>query len=289
MTIDGRDVVTRTNEKIRRDRRRRIKRRALLCAAAVSVATGLVSFIAHRPHARVQTVAVLGTETLATYDIEKVVHSRIDGAFAYLFPRNTVFFIHKRGLERAIVEAYPRIETIDVTIDQQELRVLIQERKASYLWCGPVPFAEIVEEQACYYFDKSGFIFDSAPYFSAAVYFTLYDAIEAGGETDPIGSHVAHHEDIESLLSFVASLEPLGIRGFALGLTDTEATLYLGNTKDIHAPKVIWNIDGNYTELGSNLKSALAVEPMKSEVLGGEKKLDYIDLRYSDKVYYKMK
>ncbi len=289
MSVGPHDVVAKTNEKIRKDRRRQLKRRALLSFAVVSVLIGAVSFIAYRPHARVQTVAVLGTETLSVYDIEEIVHDRIDGAFVYLFPRNTVFFINKHALEKDIVQTYPRVETIDISIEKQELRILIQERKASYLWCGSVPFAEIVDERPCYYFDKSGFIFDSAPYFSAAVYFTLYDEVEASGEADPIGHYVSHHEGMESLLSFVASLEPLDIRGFALALTDTEATLYLGNTKDIHAPKVIWRIDGNYATLGSNLQSALGVEPMKSEALGGDKELDYIDLRYSDKVYYKLK
>lgn len=289
MSVGPHDVVAKTNEKIRKDRRRQLKRRALLSFAVVSVLIGAVSFIAYRPHARVQTVAVLGTETLSVYDIEEIVHDRIDGAFVYLFPRNTIFFINKHALEREVVNAYPRVETIDISIENRELLVLIQERQASYLWCGPVAFAEINDQETCYYFDKTGFIFDTAPYFSAAVYFTLYDTAIGGEKGSFIGSTISHAGQIEPLLSFVASLETLGIRGFALELGERDATLYLGNTKDTDAPKVIWRIDEDYTLLGSNLQSALGAEPMKSEVLGGEKKLDYIDLRYQDKVYYKLK
>jgi|JI10StandDraft_1071094.scaffolds.fasta_scaffold99816_2 hypothetical protein len=289
MSIDSRDVVTRTNEKIRKERKRYFKRRALVVAIVVVVFVVIVSFVSHRPGVQIATVTVLGTETLSVSDIEKVVHARIDGKYAYLFPRNTIFFLNKSRLERDIVTAYPRVETIDISIENRELLVLLSEREASYLWCGAEPFLEMVGETPCYYFDKSGFIFDSAPYFSAAVYFTLYDGLGVELGTEPTGQYVAHKDTIESLLSFVASLESLDIRGFALALDGNQATLYLGNTKDTDAPRVLWNVDDDYSILGSNLQSALRVEPMKSEVFDTARKLDYIDLRYSDKVYYKLK
>lgn len=290
MSHEARDVLYTTNKKIRKKRLYRRKIYTLFICIIVCIVIGILSFLSKRPVLRVQSVIVEGTKTLTNDALKEAVHEKIDGSYWYIFPKNSFFFIRKNQIERYLVSKYPRIKNINIERTKTELNVFLEERTAAYLWCGRVPFGEITLNQPCYYFDAHGYIFDTAPYFSTAVYFTLYDDYEARVNTiDPIGSYVAHHEVIEPLLSFVASLQSLDIHGFALSIEENVVTLYLGRNKNEHAPRLIWNINDNYELLGSNLKSALMKEPMHTDVFGDMSKLDYIDLRYTGKVYYKLK
>lgn len=288
MTRHSPDVVSATNSRIRKKRRRRRTIRLSVFAVLFAIVIGGLSYLAHLPGLRIANVTFAGARVLSEDDMRNYVDERLSGSYLLLFPKNNIFLINKRHLTHKMLIAFPRMDTLDISMEKRVLHFSINEREAAYLWCGETPFPSDTTDVSCYYFDDTGFIFDHAPYFSRPVYFTLYDKATYGPSGLYEGGMVLHAKELPDLFAFVATLETLGVKGFALSISDIdEVTLYLGEEANPNATRVMWNLHDSYEEVGGNLKAALLAEPLRTDFGTDGANLSYIDLRYEGKVYYK--
>ncbi len=150
MSHEARDVLHTTNKKIRKKRLYRRKVYAFFCFIILCVFITGISFLSKQPSLRVQSISVEGTKTLTKDALTQAVHDNIDGSYLSIFPKNFIFFIHKNQIEKYLVARYPRIKNITIERNKTELRVLLEERTAAYLWCGSEPFSETSLNQPCY-------------------------------------------------------------------------------------------------------------------------------------------
>ena len=81
----------------------------------------------------------------------------------------------------------------------------------------------------------------------------------------------------------------MGLKPVILYVKDNEdAKIYLSKTKkSVLGPEIIFKKDSNFQKIAENLKAALDTESLKSEFKNKYSSLQYIDLRFENKVYYK--
>ena len=168
------------------------------------------------------------------------------------------------------------IKDINLSIKNKILEISITERQAKYIWCGAT-----VSDSKCNFIDEDGYIFDEAPYFSGEVYFKFY-----GAQTESY----FYKQNFKQLILFRDNLIKLGLKPFALYVKDGEdAEMFLSNPTSTTVPKIIFKIGSDLQNVTENLQAALTTEPLQSKFKNDYASLQYIDLRFGNKVYDKFK
>jgi hypothetical protein len=170
---------------------------------------------------------------------------------------------------------FKNFHTIDISIG---------ERQPKALWCGltdpSVSLSKISND--CFVFDETGLVFasstEAANIASGMIKFS--GGLSAG---NPIGQHFLSAEHLEKLFEFVKNISVLGfgITEFRVRSEGIMEAVFPGGQRLIF---------GNDTDLVAAVANLQAV--LDDPVLGASNlftKMDYIDLRFGNKVYYKLK
>jgi hypothetical protein len=135
--------------------------------------------------------------------------------------------------------------------------------------------ALLPSEEKCYFMDESGFVFDEAPYFSGEVYFKFY------GQMEDFHKLVSFKEIVENM-----KLDPVAISVEENG--DVKVLLSSRNSSET-GPEIILKIDSDFQKVAENLQTALGTEPLHTNFKNKYSSLEYIDLRFGNKVYYRFR
>lgn len=237
---------------------------------------GIVIYGLWRPEVRIQRVEA---GTIANSEaVESLAYEEMEGTRYYIIPNNSFFFYPEQKIYSRILEAYPRISSLDISRNGfTGLTISAVDRSAAFLWCG-LPTAETFTE--CFETDEHGFIFAKANTLATTSSLLLVRGdINTASTTDsyPLRARVVGFESLPQILSFVQSLETFGtpltevsIRGDEVDLfaeSGTRITFVLGQEEQA-------------------LKDARAALPTLNLMDGS---IDYIDLRFDGKVYLKRK
>ena len=61
------------------------------------------------------------------------------------------------------------------------------------------------------------------------------------------------------------------------------------SSEPMKGPRIIFNLDTDYQKMAENLQSALDTDPLRTDYKYKFDSLDYINLSFGNKVYYKFK
>jgi len=227
----------------------------------------------------IQEVEIVGNKIVDLEEARSLAEEVILESYFYLFPKTNVLFFPKDDIKDKLQNRFKGIKNVDFSItDELKLKISLTEREAEYLWCG-----DTVIQPAeggipkCYFMDDTGFIFDEAPYFSGDVYFKFYGQI---GEAE-----------FDSFLSLKNAFEALGLNPAGMSVDgdgDIKMILVAGSSS-FPGPEIIFKADSDFDEALGNLEVALNTEPFLSNFQNKYSALEYIDLRFGNKVYYKFR
>lgn len=226
--------------------------------------------------------------------LKTTVNQEISGKYLWLFPKTNILIYPQNAIASELQNKYKRLKNINLSIiDSKVLVITVTERNAEYLWCGMKPekfTSQNISDQKCYFLDENGYFFDAAPYFSDEVYFKFYGLPEqVSNEVDnPMGQNFSK-QNFEQLVIFKNAIISMGLKPvylYALNNKDAEIILTQGKNASIE-PKIIFNLNSNLQSITENLKAALDTEPLKTKILDKYSSLEYIDLRFENKVYDK--
>lgn len=279
-------------KEIRLARRRKFRRKVLmLFLVFIFLIAGLAIF-SNSKLMRIENIEISGAEVLSPEQIKDFIKEETNGQILLIFSKKNYLFLPVGMTERAIMKEFPRIEDIHgVKTNKNTISFSITEREEKYLWCGAVPvFGEVLADTECYFTDKTGFVFSKAPLFSGSIYFRFFNNID---NADPIGNYVFEPAEFEKLLYFVRLVNEIGLTPISLSFEDEDGTSpnyaiyfkkdYLGKTIP---PKIIFKKDFEPEKIANNLNSIFSL-PEFLEKFESESGIEYIDLRFNGKVFYK--
>jgi len=196
--------------------------------------------------------------------------------------RSNVFIYPRSGIKEALLEEFRRIEEVQVSVkDLEELEVVIEERKPNSLWCGES--LENSSNEKCYFIDLDGLIYSEAPNFSGNVFLGVYGEIE--NALDPIGEHFLTVSKYKNYKFFENSLSQYDLGPIILNKVDNgDLEIYLKS-----GGKILYNSEQDIVRLSENIGSILKDSGFKEDLNRSDQELEYIDLRFGNKVYYKFK
>ena len=257
-----------------RARRRRVRAAIALgvLLACAGIAWG-ISYVSYLPRFSVGTIEISGAQDVSPQTIQDYVESILHDDSHPFLSRQNIFLYPKTTIEKDVVAFFPRINSASISRDSlfsTNLKVQVTERQVFGLWCDA--------SAKCYEMDKEGFIYAEGPVASSSVLYIFQGGIASS--TNPIGqSFVTAH-----LPGIVTLLTQLGQSGFApegvsvVNDDDFSVSLHEG-----------FALKASFGESADTLAKNLHLVLSSDALQGKEDELEYVDLRFGDRVYYKLK
>jgi hypothetical protein len=232
-----------------------------------------VVYLIKVPQFQIKEVFVQGAVVEDKDEISNLVKNELEGKYLSFLPKTSILLANPKSLAKSIHSKYPRIKNVEVlrnTLDS--LLVNITEYEGKYLWC---------DTSKCSFMSEDGVVFADAPYFSGDAYlkifigkgaqypFTAIDQNELGVVSE-ISSKL-HDINIDLTEFHFVSEYKLDLV-FVHNSVNTH--IYIDPTR---------NIDNALEVLYTGLKT----NPLSDMYKDSNKILEYLDLRFSDKVVYK--
>ena len=276
--------------RLRALREKRHKRRmriliAITCAFLLLVAAFV--YVSRLSRFALDTVVVSGNKVVDTEDVTSRVESKLAGHYAYFIPHRNAFLYPKQKILADIATAFPRFQTVSIyRTDLHTVLVTVTEIRGRALWCGS-DVDHLGPDTPCYFTDESGKIVSDAPYYSGNVYPRFFGGVLPTNGATPIGTSFVDQATFENLLAFETRVQALGfaVKGIVVGDGDEDSfsiDLSGGKTAPIRFLK-----KDDFQILSGNLSAALGNAELKSAVTSNKANLEYFDLRFTNKVYYK--
>lgn len=249
-------------------------------AAALGVLLVASAFIAIRlPSLQLREIAVSGLQTVDERAVRERLFKRLSGNTYFFLPRSSFFLADTASLGADLRAAFPAIAEIRVQkIFPGGLSVAITERAFWAIMCAiPGPEQEIAPQ--CVAIDRTGFAYESAPEPQGNLILTVEtdSAVLATGEQQ-IESQLM--ERLHTLRDGVRAAAGQEVSGFVLR-TSVPGDIRL---KTADGFMVFFRRDDDFTNAFRVLKKVLDVE------IGNRRAdLDYIDVRFGNKVFYKFR
>ncbi len=260
-------------------RARRKKQRIILCAFICGVfifVVGGLSLLSHAAFLRIDTVSVSGAETVDPSFIEALVRKQIAGSYFFLFAKNDVMLYPKQAIQKNVLAQFPMVKSVDVHANNFDtLGITVVERQPVALWCGE----QFASSTDCFSLDENGLAYAPARTDSTTL-------LQYYGFTKPYNNGVQFlsPDQFHSLSALVGALEKKVNAGRV-------SSVIIDNSGDVHLQfddgfTLLFTLSTGGADVLDLFSIALSAAPFTSHQLSD---FEYLDLRFGDKVYYKLK
>lgn len=262
-------------------------------------------YVLHLDTFRVKEVIILGNSAVEASAIKTNVEKNISGSFLFLIPKNISFILNKEKIGMKVLAEFSNISQVEVDLEGfSKLIVKVKEREQKLVWCNISTKNEEVEnkKETCWYTDKTGVIFGRAPTFSDGIILKLSGLVEINDSL--LGTRVLPAEDFTKLLHYEESLTKVvqasGIGPFKVSSLTLEdygdvRLVFIGGVNSQSASttlpsswSLLFNRDQSLSDLIKNFSTVVSAPEFESDLVEN-KNLDYLDLRFGKKVFYKFK
>lgn len=227
----------------------------------------------------IHDIVVAGNSIVHTEDIVREAREELNGRYFFLFRRNNIFIYPEGRIARRLMEKFKRIAEIDIRRNSlTDIRIAIVEYEPKYLWCGDYMREDEPDLlEACYFSNENGYIFSKAPDFSGNVFFKLFGPLSGGG-VEPIGKRFLAPLAFTKLILFRDVVAGYGGEVVKFAVTEKGDHIFILN----NGSRIIFGADQDFDTLTGNLSAVSATLPQNTPI-------EYIDLRYGNKVFFKEK
>lgn len=274
-------------EQVRLKQKRAFRMRVLLISILVVVCALGFIFLMRASFLQIHKISVLGTRVLIATDISQTAERELSGSYLGVIPKTNILFFPKQKLLRAVLVSYPRVSTVSVnrefSLSFSSLVLSVTERTQTYLWCNNLPDPSA----PCYYLDREGLVFARAPEISGTVYFKFFGGT-LKGSSDPVNKPMVTATAYKRYLDFKDAFESIHVSSFgAEVISDTEMHFLL--SRDLSATRMVIRVrtTDDPVIVASNLATAMTKEPFKRLFEQERARIEYIDLRFPNKVYFR--
>lgn len=235
------------------------------------------------PRWQISRIEIAGTETLDKDALADFLKDKIGGNRVFFAPKSSFFLIRTENLSQVIASQFLKIDSIEIRKKFPDtISISLRERKLWGIYCNNLSPNEDSEERgdaACAYIDTRGFAYGTAPDSRGS----LIVKIKSDGTPPGIGSQIISEDAAEKMRHFSRELKTrLDIETVGFELLAKLPAEFRAVTAD--GFRIYVNRDDDF-ENSFRVLSAL----FQGELKNKKENLAYIDARFGNKVFYKLK
>jgi hypothetical protein len=228
-------------------------------------------------------VDVYGVQTFAASDVQSFGSQYLSGMQFRVVPKSSTILFSKERFEHVLKSEFPIIDIAYITFpNPATIDIHIQEKQPVAMWCFMI--------DNCAFVDSQGIVYSQAPSFSEGVY-PIFTSEEPKTFTDMKGRQIIDPMVMNRFITLFQSLQSDDV--------SLSKTTFLNNG-DIsfsieklfeeyptdHA-QLLGTITQDDTVFGRDMITGLSNNAFKDQFVSNPKSLEYIDLRFPGKVFYK--
>jgi hypothetical protein len=282
--------------RLAKKRRKRMITRAIFYGVSALCLILLVIWFFHNQNFKINDIEVRGNILVSSADVVNLVKKEISGDYLWVFPKNNSFIYPRSAIKGALLQNFKRLKDVKVgLIPFSGVGIDVTERQPYALWCrsedGPPPAKGLVRasKEACYFLDQGGLIYAEAPVFSGDAYFRYYGRFSSTSPSsllssfDPVGSQFMDEARFKEVGFFIKSLETIGVKAKKFTYQfDGDYEVAIDN-----GARLLLTDKVSFGEELDNLTALLNDPNLKVSNPGFLNSVDYIDLRFGNKIFYK--
>ncbi len=257
-------------------RARRVKLFFVFLLLILLAIGGIIGFLRKKDF-QISQVSVVGTKSLSDQQILDTVHEYLDGSYAIIIPKTNTLLLSKDSLAQHVLNKIPSISNVTISFrEKNSIQVSIQEKKPSYIWCG----------DSCYFVDENGVIYEESPRYTPGVFLTFSGGVLEG---DPIKQTFISQDLFKKTLNLLDQLENLEIKILGVHYGE-DVSLQISSVRKVSIgtqAKIIVGTDESVADVVKALTLLLNDKAFASSIISKGQLLQYIDIRFPDKIYYK--
>lgn len=218
---------------------------------------------------KVKNFNISGTQSLSTDKLKEFINTNISGNKFLFVPKSNIFFVNKENLSSVIMSQFPRIEgvVINKNIINRNVSVSIKERTTDFLWCSP--------KEECFFMDKNGLVFEPTLKNQDKIIFM------GGISENPLLKSFASKEEMDKYIQIIDVLKKSDIHISIINFEYLEKVVFKTNVGDV----ILSLNDENLSDSVQNV--LLLIQDSKSK--NKNVTFQYIDARFGNKMFYKLK
>ncbi len=236
----------------------------------------LAIFFLWRPAWQIRRVTIQGLRVVPESVIRERIADSLVGAYAWMVPRASILVVRTGAIADQIKKEFPQVRDVAVAKRFPDaLDVSVTERSLWGIFCNDLKTAT----STCAAIDESGYAYATSPEVTGA----LIMRVRSDGADVSVGSFAVEHTTMDRMraladgLSAAAGSLPLNFELRAQLPSEIRALMPEGY-------RIIFRRDDDPAHTLVILKKVL-----DEEIGDRRKRLDYIDLRFGNKVFYKLK
>lgn len=267
-----------------REKRERLLRKSSTYAVVLILFVVLLILVSRLEQFAINEVQVEGNYVINAESVKKIAQAELEGKYFGLFPRSNVIIFPSKSIGASVASIFKRIENIDVSFDGwHSIKVSIEERKPSGVWCGGSFEEGNGESKDCFFLDEDGYIFSESPHFSGNLFFRYYGGNE---NISGISSRYLDEDTFKERAFFIQSLHGIGLNPIAYewGANGDSKIFVIPNRESSIDTTILFNNSDDLSRIFENLILVLEDDIFEKN---GVTTLEYIDLRFGNKVYFK--
>lgn len=222
---------------------------------------------------RINNIEISGTENISPENIKQATADYLEGNKYFFIPKSNIFLLSKNTLKAALLTKFGRLENIEINKQffQKTVELTITERKAEYLWCSV--------GNACYYMSRDGLVFERASLMSDNTDGKVVFKGVLDGE--PIMQRFASAVEMQKYSDVIKILQDSNLKVISLYLESMDKLSVNTNMGEII-------LNPGDTDISLSAQNALVlIQEIKSK--NASASFLYIDARYGNKIYYKLR
>ena len=219
----------------------------------------------------IRKIDVVENSLSKTSSLEANVSNSLNGNIFFFIPKTNALFFPRFEVQENLKKSFPEIAAIDIDLKGlHEIEVEIEEYEPKII---------LETKNGTFFVNEFGDIFMKTPllhsYDDLFVFSTEEDDLD-------IRSNFVDPEFLKSMISFLTNLESINIKVFGLDYRNEDVYYVM---TDLGFEILVASTD-NLEESFKNIKSIIENGALSEEDLNS---VEYIDLRFGNKVFYKFK
>ncbi len=250
----------------------------LLFFSGILILVGLIFFIKN-DRFQLKKIEIDGVIVVDKEEVSKFVMESLNGKYLYFFPKTSILLINSKSIGEEIKRSFPRFKSVEVNRSGfNSLRINTTEYLGTYLWC------ENQESSQCSFMDESGIVFAEAPYFSGDAYSKIY----GGGNLKNYPFNPISNQNIIFIKLLKSKLFDIGIKTIDYDfISDDELSVSFYHNSQIS--KILINPNNDIDLIINIIYTGIRTEPLSTMYHEETKYLEYLDVRFDNKLIYKFK
>ncbi|MFA4871555.1 MAG: cell division protein FtsQ/DivIB [Patescibacteria group bacterium] len=217
---------------------------------------------------KIKNLAIQGTEMIRPEELTALINNKLNTRRWFLIPRRNLFFYDKSDLQKAIKAKY-NLSALEIKRGWQSLTIKIKE-KISYL------IVYNLGDQRFYLADMAGAVDEEIPKEGIAEFWQRFPILNINNQEIKIGENIITAKMVNYILDLDKNLksQPFNIQGYEKeGIDEVSAVMKEG-----------WRAR---FDVNSNIKDSVENLLLVYNKIDKSKTIEYIDLRFGNKVFYK--